>query len=205
MANGPVYDGGGAELPRLRLPPGAGRGLRSGLRCESRTVPLEQIGQSDTKRLWRQKSDTCPGESIRRVRAAIVSDMHLGTAVPAADIARDGEPLERLVDAVSDADTIVLLGDVIELREGPVAGVLEVARPLFERLGAAAAGKRVVLVPGNHDHELVEAFLAGLRLESRPLNAASEWPATPADGTAGRLAEWMPHSEVVMAYPGTWL
>ena len=72
---------------------------------------------------------------------------------------------------MSDADTIVLLGDVIELREGPVAGVLEVARPLFERLGAAAAGKRVVLVPGNHDHELVEPFLARQRPSSRRVSA----------------------------------
>jgi hypothetical protein len=139
------------------------------------------------------------------VRAAIVSDMHLGTAVPAADVARAGEPLERLVDAVSGADTVVLLGDMIELREGPVAGVLEAARPLFERLGAASAGKRVVLVPGNHDHELVEPFLARARLESGALEPATEWPVRPGDGAAGRLAEWMPDSEVVLAYPGIWL
>src|SRR3954469_3846702 len=104
MANGPVYDGGGAELPRVRLPPGGGRGRRSGLRCESSTVPFEQMGQSDTKRLWRQKSDTCPGGSIRAVGGAIVSGLQLGTTVRAADIARGGQPLERLVEAVSDAD-----------------------------------------------------------------------------------------------------
>ena len=52
------------------------------MRSESSTVPFEQIGQSEMKRLWRQKRDTC-GETIRRMRAAIVSDLHLGTAVPA--------------------------------------------------------------------------------------------------------------------------
>src|SRR3954449_8659594 len=122
-----------------------------------------------------------------------------------ADVARGGEPLDRLVEAVSGADTVVLLGDVLELREGPVAKVLEVVRPVFERLGGAAAGKRVVLVPGNHDHELVEPFLARARLESQPLEPDTEWPVTPGQGTAGRLAEWMPESEVVMAYPGIWL
>ena len=35
-----------------------GHGRRSGLRFGSSTVPLEQIGHSDTKRLWRQNSDT---------------------------------------------------------------------------------------------------------------------------------------------------
>jgi hypothetical protein len=139
------------------------------------------------------------------MRAAIVSDLHLGTAVPAVDLARAGEPMERLVEAVSDADTVVLLGDVLELREGPVAGVLDTVRPVFERLGAAAAGKRVVLVPGNHDHELAEPFLARARLESRTLEPAGEWPVAPGDGPAGVLAEWMPEVELVLAYPGLWL
>jgi hypothetical protein len=145
------------------------------------------------------------GETIRRVRAAIVSDLHLGTAEPGADVARSGEPLERLAEAVSRADTVVLLGDVLELREGPVAGVLDLVRPVFERLGAAAAGKRMVLVPGNHDHELAEPFLARARLESSHLEPATEWPVTPADGTAGRLAEWMPEVELALAYPGMWV
>jgi predicted phosphodiesterase len=139
------------------------------------------------------------------VRAAIVSDLHLGTAVAGTDVARSGEPLERLVEAVSGADTVVLLGDVLELREGPVAQVLDSVRPVFERLGSAAAGKRMVLVPGNHDHELAEPFLARARLESGSLEPAAEWAVTPADGTAGRLAEWMPDVELVLAYPGTWL
>src|SRR5215208_6173227 len=42
-----------------RLPGRAfGRGRRSALRFGSSTVPLEQIGHSETKRLWRQNSDT---------------------------------------------------------------------------------------------------------------------------------------------------
>lgn len=139
------------------------------------------------------------------MRAAIVSDLHLGTAVTGADVARAGAPLERLVEAVSAAETVVLLGDALELREGPVAGALEAARPLFERLGAAAAGRRVILVPGNHDYELAEPWLARARLEGRPLEPAAEWPVAPDDGPAGRLAEWMPEAEVAMAYPGTWV
>jgi calcineurin-like phosphoesterase family protein len=139
------------------------------------------------------------------VRAAIVSDLHLGTALDGADLAGAGQPLERLVEAVSRADTVVLLGDVLELREGPLAAALESARDLFERLGAAAAGKRVVLVPGNHDHELAEPWLARARLEGRRLEASAEWPVAPGDGPAGRLAEWMPDAELVMAYPGTFV
>src|SRR4051794_41949923 len=133
------------------------------------------MGQSEIKRLWRQKSDTC-GETIRRVRAAIVSDLHIGTAVAGADVARSGEPLERLVEAVSGADTVVLLGDALELREGPVAQVLDAARPLFERLGEVTAGKRVLLSAGNHDHQLAEPWIEHARLERRTLETAAEFP-----------------------------
>ena len=59
-----------------------------------------------------------------------------------------------------DADRLVLLGDVIELRERPLAESLEVARPVFEELGRALAGRPVVLVPGNHDHAFAEPWLA---------------------------------------------
>ncbi len=125
--------------------------------------------------------------------------------MPRADVARAGEPLERLVEAVSGADTVVLLGDVLELREGPVASVLEAARPLFERLGAVTAGKRLVLSAGNHDHQLAEPWLDRARLEGRPLEPAAEFPVDPGDGPAGLLAELMPDTEVVMAYPGTFV
>ena len=54
---------------------------------------------------------------------------------------------------------MVLLGDTLELRERPMAALLEPVRPLFEALGAVTAGKRVTLVPGNHDHQLAEPWL----------------------------------------------
>jgi hypothetical protein len=47
----------GRDVAERRLLPALGRGRRSGLRFGSSTVPLEQIGHSATKRLWRQKSD----------------------------------------------------------------------------------------------------------------------------------------------------
>jgi metallophosphoesterase superfamily enzyme len=89
------------------------------------------------------------------MRTVVVSDLHLG-ALGGADVARDGEAREALVDALSGADRVVLLGDVVEMRERPLADSLEVARPVFEQLGRALAGRPVVLVAGNHDHALAE-------------------------------------------------
>jgi predicted phosphodiesterase len=135
------------------------------------------------------------------MRTAVVSDLHLG-GLAGADVAREGEEREALVEAVRGADRVILLGDVVELRERPLADSLEVARPVFEQLGRALAGRRVVLVPGNHDHALAEPWLARLRLDARGLPTETEWPVQPEEGAAGRLAAWMPDVELMLAYPG---
>ncbi len=138
---------------------------------------------------------------MRRMRTAVVSDLHLGI-LAGHDVAREGAPLARLVDAVSGADRLVLLGDVVEMRERPLAEALEVARPVFEQLGRALAGRPVVLVPGNHDHALAEPWLTRLRLDGEELPPEAEWPVSAGDGAAGHIAAFMPDVELTLAYPG---
>jgi hypothetical protein len=138
------------------------------------------------------------------MRTAVVSDLHLG-ALGGADVARDPDVRERLVDALSAADRVVLLGDALELRERPLAQALEVAQPLIHALGKALAGRTLVFVPGNHDHALAEPWLARLRLDGARLAPDGEWPVSPADGPVGRIAEAMPEVDLRLAYPGLWL
>jgi len=138
------------------------------------------------------------------MRTAVVSDLHLG-ALGGADVTRDPSVRQRLVDAVSGYDRVVLLGDALELRERPLAKALEVAAPFVEALGAALAGRTLVLVPGNHDHALAEPWLGRLRLDGAELGPDGEWPVGPEDDAAGRLAAAMPKVEVRLAYPGLWL
>jgi hypothetical protein len=138
------------------------------------------------------------------VTTAVVSDLHIGaSSLP--DVASLPEPRERLISAVADADRVVLLGDALELRQKPVARVLETARPFFERLGETTKGKEVVIVPGNHDHQLAEPWLARRQMDAAELPLESRWRPEPADGVAGRLAEWMPRTDLSIAYPGLWL
>ena len=97
---------------------------------------------------------------------------------------------------------MVLLGDSIELRDRPLAEALAVASPFFEDLGEALSGRRVTLVPGNHDHQLGSAWLRrrrgqSLRLEQRALPV-------PGDPLA-RLARRMGDTRLELAYPGVWL
>jgi Calcineurin-like phosphoesterase len=135
------------------------------------------------------------------MRTAVVSDLHLG-GLADADVARQGRPLDALAEAVSGADRLVLLGDIVELRERPLAQALEVARPVMEALGRVLAGGSVVVAPGNHDHALAEPWLARLRLAGEKLPAEAQWPVEPGDGAAARFAEWMPDAQVTLAYPG---
>ena len=137
------------------------------------------------------------------VRTAIVSDLHLGS-LSGADVARRPRARERLLEALAAADRVVLLGDALELREGPLADALQRAQPFFEALGEVVAGRRVVLAAGNHDHPLAEPWLTRLRLEGRELGSENEWPVRPGDahGPAGRVAAWMPRVELTLAYPG---
>ena len=132
---------------------------------------------------------------------ALVSDLHLGTLVDV-DLARRTDVRDRLVAAVKGADHVVLLGDVLELRQGPVAGVLELARPFFEALGEAVGGRRVTIVPGNHDYQLAEPWLAHGRLAGVELAPEAERPLEPGDDLPGRIAAWMPGVELRLAYPG---
>jgi len=136
------------------------------------------------------------------MRTAIVSDLHLGSGY-GEDLLRDAGVRRTLFDELASADRLVLLGDVLELRELPLPAVLDAARPFFEELGEALAGRPVVLVPGNHDHRLAEPLLERLALEQRPLGL--EERAEPAGESASRIAAWLGSAELTIAYPGAWL
>ena len=69
------------------------------------------------------------------------------------------QPRERLLQAVAGCDRLVLLGDLLELRHGPERDALQAARvPLTEIAAGLAAEAEVVIVAGNHDHELLAGW-----------------------------------------------
>ena len=137
------------------------------------------------------------------MRTAIVSDLHLGSAL-GEDLLRDPGIRRVLLEEIASADRLVLLGDVLELRELPLSEVLGVVQPFFEELGEAMAGRRVVLVPGNHDHRLAEPLLEEVALRRRPARARAPCPA-PRPSRASRIAGWLGDAELGIAYPGIWL
>jgi predicted phosphodiesterase len=139
------------------------------------------------------------------VVTALISDLHLGTRTKADLLARP-ELRRRLLAELEGVDQLVLLGDSIELRDGPLEDALAAATPFFEDLGAVMAGRRVAVVAGNHDYQLAAPWLARRRAGGgvRPLRL--EQVSAPArDDPLGRLALRMSGTELVLAYPGVWV
>lgn len=132
----------------------------------------------------------------------VVSDLHLGGRT-GVDVLRDRDRRAALLEALDGVDRLVLLGDVLELRHGPLREALAAARPVLEDLGARVA--EVVIVPGNHDHALVGGWLER-RAREAPPPLGLEHRIAPADASwgAARMAEWLGEGTTV-AYPGLWL
>jgi hypothetical protein len=212
--------------PGPLLPFGRPEGARFGVAgADSSTVPFEQIGQSAVKRLCLQNSELidrdypwrlrCPawrGQEPHRARqcqyqavlTAIVSDLHLGSHSKR-DVLRTGAGRDALLAGIAEADRLVLLGDVLELREGPLREALEASRPFFGALNEACAGKQVTLLAGNHDHQLASALLDERRLDGRRPLALDERADPPDNGPLGRIAGWLAGVELELRYPGVWL
>ncbi|HTD09578.1 MAG TPA: metallophosphoesterase [Solirubrobacteraceae bacterium] len=140
------------------------------------------------------------------MRTLIVSDLHLGS-VSGTDLLRRVELRAALLDAMADVDRVVLLGDALELRHGPMRAVMLASRPFFEDLGRALAGRELVMVAGNHDHALVEPWLSRRGSEHEPPALGVEQLLEPAEVSPAleRIAGWAAPARVSVAYPGIWL
>jgi Calcineurin-like phosphoesterase len=140
------------------------------------------------------------------MRTLVISDLHLGS-VSRSDLLRRPELRAPLLELASQVDRLVLLGDVLELRHGPPREALAVARPFFEELGRELAGRELVLVAGNHDHAMVEPWLAlqAELPEPRPLGLEQLIEPAETSPIVKRLGEWAAPARVRFAYPGLWL
>jgi hypothetical protein len=137
------------------------------------------------------------------MRTAIVSDLHLGMA-SGGDVLRDRGIRGILLKEIAGADRVLLLGDVIELRERALGPVLELAHPFFEDLGEAIGDAEVVIVPGNHDHRLAEPLLDQLSLDGDAA-LGLEHRHAPTGAAAAAIAAWLGPARLEIAYPGIWL
>jgi predicted phosphodiesterase len=138
------------------------------------------------------------------MKTAIISDLHLGNLV-ASDLVRDPEICVTLLDELSGADRVVLLGDVLELRDRPAGEIVERSAPFLELLGTAVGNEgEIIYVPGNHDHRLAESVL-DRRTLGPPAHLDLEQRFEPTTDLAAQLAELTRPARFNLAYPGLWL
>ncbi len=133
------------------------------------------------------------------MRTAIVSDLHLGLSA-GGDVLRDPEVRAVLIERIAGAERVVLLGDVVELRDLSLGRSLAAARPFFEELGRAVGEAEVIWVPGNHDNRFAEPLLDELSLAGRPLGLENR--GGPSPGPLAGVAEWLGPARLEIAYPG---
>lgn len=100
----------------------------------------------------------------------------------------------------------MLLGDVLELRHGPVFEALGAAEGFARDVGKAMAGREIVLVAGNHDRALLDPWLERRRRDGWPPPLSlEERVEVAADGALATLVAAFGPAEVRVAYPGVWL
>jgi hypothetical protein len=117
---------------------------------------------------------------MSRIHSAIVlSDLHLGREISYfhsknEKYKRNSQSLEALLAELGPQDEAILLGDLLELAIGSLDEVYQDAREFFSMLSETGPYKRIVFIPGNHDHhfwrELVEEVFINesLRKGSQP-------------------------------------
>lgn len=141
------------------------------------------------------------------MRTLVVSDLHLGKK-ERTDLLRRPDLRAPLLEALSDVDRLVILGDGLELREAAHRDAMEIAAPFFADVGAALGpDKELILLAGNHDHGIAAGWIDA-RLQSEPsgfLGLEQRFEPTEAGPLAQRLAEAARPTRLRLAYPGLWL
>ncbi len=134
---------------------------------------------------------------------AIISDTHVG-GLSGEGLLEHPEVREVLLTEIAGAERVVLLGDIVEMRDLPIGVSLELAEPFLRAFADAVRGAEVIYVPGNHDHHVAEPIIdAAAQPGSPPLGL--EQRDEPRSPTAMALAEALGGCELSIAYPGAWL
>lgn len=145
------------------------------------------------------------------MRTLVISDLHVGAQGDEPRL-EDPDAMAALRAAAGLADRLILLGDILEFRRGPVRHALAAAERTLPKLGEVLGpGQEIVIVPGNHDHELLSGWFHRRSVESapeqpEPLGLASPVKWRKREALAA-LAEVLGcgGATVSASYPGVWL
>lgn len=134
------------------------------------------------------------------MRTLVISDLHIG-ARTGRDVVRHADVLERLLAAVAAADRLVLLGDTIEMLEGRPQQSLAAAEPILAAMAEMLGADRpLLLVPGNHDHALIEPWVDAQLADGASIDPCTRVPLH-SSPVLEHLAEVMRPAALEVHYP----
>ena len=136
----------------------------------------------------------------RAVRTLVISDLHLGNRGHR-DVLRQEIALSRLLAALDGVQRLVLLGDVLEFHSRHGERALSIAEPILREIGARMTGGEIILLPGNHDHDLIRRWV---RERGDALGIAEPVPPD-ASHALVRVVAALSAASVRVSYPGVWL
>lgn len=145
-----------------------GRGIREKISREARErlelVTSRLQGMPLVKRLG-----ILAAEPVERL--VVISDIHIGDPKDTLASKHSIQALKETLEGLGGIDELVLLGDVFDFWKAPVYEALKRARPLIETLYTLSNVRRIVYIPGNHDHHV---FRMHYEMETSRLLAKGE-------------------------------
>jgi predicted phosphodiesterase len=142
------------------------------------------------------------------MRTLLISDLHIGAGFGRSTL-DDPQVVEKLAAAIARADRLILLGDVVEMRELPLRDALAAASRVLPKLVAGlGTGSEIVVLQGNHDHQLLAPYFRRRAASAPPsplaLDEVVDW--VPGEPLA-ELARLLGTSGAAVSgrYPGIWL
>ena len=93
-------------------------------------------------------------------RVVVISDTHIGDPFEVLTSHRAIDALTQAINGLGRIDELVLLGDIFDFWQAPVAEVLAKSRDLMAALFSLENVGRMVYLPGNHDHHVCRVYHA---------------------------------------------
>ena len=134
----------------------------------------------------------------------LISDLHLG-ASSGHDVLRRPAMRERLLEAIdrAGAERLVLLGDIVELRDGPLGESLGETREFFEAVGRHSRAATSCSSPATTTTGCsAPGSSAPAMASARPRSTSSSIEPHPAVAT---IADWLGEARLEVRYPGIWV
>ncbi len=102
-----------------------------------------------------------PAEAVVADRVVILSDAHIGESHDSLAVPARIDALAEALSNLGQIDDLVILGDLFDFWQAPFDEALKRAQPLMQMLFTLPHVRRMIYLPGNHDHHVFRMYYEG--------------------------------------------